>query len=256
MVRSLIPILVLLLASCAATGPVASEDLTQSIDPAAMQILKRATTQVGALRQFSVKTQITLEDVLESGHIADSDVSTEVTIKRPNMIRCSRRGDLIDQDFFYDGKNLTLYNPADRAYATVVAPKTIEGVIHYTVDTLGLTVPAADLIYKNAYPLLMQHVTHAELVGKAVIGGVTCDHLLFVCPEVDFQVWVADSGLRLPMKYVVTDTATPERLSITTVMSEWNVDPGVTDDLFAFRPPAGTQKIDFLPLTTTGGSNR
>ena len=109
----------------------------------------------------------------------------------------------------------------------------------------------------------MQDVTLAMVVGKAVIGGVKCDHVLFSRPGVDFQVWVADSGQPLPRKYVVTDTATPALLSITTVMSDWNVAPAVADARFAFVPPPGTKRIDvhapgqqrLRPLTPTGGSS-
>jgi hypothetical protein len=248
-------IVALVLASCSVPREDETIARAETVDPAATRILALMTGYMSGLKQFSVTTQITLEDVLESGHFADTDISTRVTIQRPNKIRAERRGDLIDQDFFYDGRTLTLYNPADRVYATVPAPKTVEETIHYAREKLELVVPASDLIYRNAYPLLMQEVTHAELVGKAVIGGVSCNHLLFVRPGVDFQVWVADRGDPLPYKYVVTDTGTPERLRITTVMSNWDVAPAVTNELFEFRPPAQAHAITFLPLVTTGGSS-
>jgi hypothetical protein len=117
-------------------------------------------------------------------------------------------------------------------------------------------IPAADLVYRNAFPLLMQDVTLAKVVGKAVIGGVKCDHLLFSRPGVDFQVWVDDSGPPLPYKYVVTDTTTPKLISITTVMSDWNVAPAVGDARFTFVPPQGVKAITFMPLETGSGSNR
>ncbi len=120
----------------------------------------------------------------------------------------------------------------------------------------GSSVPIADLVYRNAFPLLMQDVTFAAVVGKAVIGGVKCDHVLFSRPGVDFQVWVADSGQPLPRKYVVTDTGTPALLSVTTVMSDWNVAPAVADAQFTFVPPQGTKPITFMPLDTTSGSSR
>jgi len=94
----------------------------------------------------------------------------------------------------------------------------------------------------------MQEVTLAVVVGKAVIGGVKCDHLLFSRPGVDFQVWVADGGKPLPYKYVVTDTGTPMRLSITTVISDWNIKPSVADTRFTFVPPQGVKQIVFMPL--------
>ena len=99
---------------------------TPTVDPAATQILQKMTDYLGSMKQFSVHTQNTLEDVLESGHRVDLDVSASVIVSRPNRLRAERRGDLIDQIFYYDGKTLTLYNPADKVYATEPAPGTIE----------------------------------------------------------------------------------------------------------------------------------
>ena len=227
-----------------------------AVDPAATKILKRMTDYVGSLKQFSVHTQNTLEDLLDSGHRVDFDVSANVIISRPNKLRAERKGDLISQIFYYDGKTLTLYNPSDKVYATEPAPGTIEGTLDYARDSLGLTIPVADLVYRNAFPLLMQDVTFAKVVGKAVIGGVKCDHLLFSRPGVDFQVWVADAGKPLPYKYVVTDTGIPGRLSVTTVMSNWNVAPAVDDARFTFVPPQGVKTITFMPLETSSSTNR
>lgn len=93
-----------------------------AVDPAAAQILQRMTDYLGSLKQFSVHTQNTLEDLLDSGHRVDFDVSASVIVSRPNKLCAERRGDLIDQIFYYDGKALTLYNPADKVYATEPAP--------------------------------------------------------------------------------------------------------------------------------------
>jgi hypothetical protein len=221
---------------------------TEKVDPAATQILQKMTDYLGSLKQFSVHTQTTLEDLLESGHRVDFDISANVIISRPNKLHAERKGDLIDQVFYYDGKALTLHNPSDKVYATETAPGTIEELLDFARESLGITVPVADLVYRNAFPLLMQDVNFAKVVGKAVIGGVKCDHLVFSRPGVDFQVWVADGGQPLPIKYVVTDTGTPELLSVTTVMSNWNVDPTVADSRFTFEPPQGAKRIDFMPL--------
>ena len=156
--------------------------------------------------------------------------------------------------FYYDGKTLTLYNPSARVYGTEAAPATIEEMLHYASDSLGLIIPAADLVYHNAYSLLMQGVTSAVVVGKAVINGVTCDHLAFSRPDVDFQVWVADGEQPLPCKYVVTDRSTPALISISTVMSDWNVAPAAADASFAFAPPEGAMAISFMPLDTSSGT--
>jgi hypothetical protein len=219
-----------------------------TVDPAATQILRRMTDYLGSLKQFSVHTQNDIEDLLDSGHKVDYNVSASVTLSRPNKLRAERKGDLSNQVFYYDGKTLTLYNPSDKVYATDPAPETIEAMLTYAQEKLGLVVPVADLVYPNAYPLLMEGVTLAMVVDKAMIGGVKCDHLLFSRPGVDFQVWVAEGSKPLPYKYVVTDTGTPALLSVSTVMSQWNVAPEVADARFTFVPPKGVKKIIFMPL--------
>ena len=218
------------------------------VDPGAVQILQRMTDYLGSLQTFSVHTQNTLEDELDSGQRIDLDVSADVVVSRPNQLLAERKGDLIDQSFFYNGESLTLYNPSDKVYATESAPGTIEEVLDFARESLGLIVPVADLVYRNAYTLLMQDVTFAVIVGKAVIGGVKCNHLLFSRPGVDFQLWVADSGQPLPYKYVVTDTGVTARLSVTTVMSDWNAAPTVADAQFTFVPPKEAKLIQFMPF--------
>lgn len=99
--------------------------------------------------------------------------------------------------------------------------------------------------------MLTKDLTLAAVVGKAVIDGVECDHLLFSHPGADFQVWVEKGKRPLPRKYVVTDTDTPALLSVGVVLSEWNEAPAANDAQFAFVPPKGTSETRFVPYGTT-----
>ena len=227
-----------------------------AVDPAATEILQRMTDYLGSLQQFSVHTENDIEDLLDSEQRVDYGVSATVTVSRPNKLRAERKGDLVSQVFYYDGKTLTLYDPDANVYATEPAPETIEGMLGFARDSLGLIVPAADLVYPDAYPLLMEGVTSATVVGKSVVNGVKCDHLAFRRPGVDFQVWVAAEGKPLPCKYVVTDIGTPALLSVKTVMSDWATVSAVADDAtFTFAPPEGTSAITFMRLDASGASS-
>jgi hypothetical protein len=227
-----------------------------AVDPVAVQTLKKMADYLDGLKQFSGNGQIIVEEMLSSGHRVDYDLSVNVTVKRPNKMRVVRTGELMNQRFFYDGKTMMVYNPDQKVYATDKAPDTIEKVITFARETAGVLLPAADLIYRNAFPLMMQDVTLAVVVGKSVVGGVRCDHLLFSRPEVDFQVWVSEGKQPWPRKYVVTETGTPEKLAITAFLTNWNIAPAVDDALFKFVPPKGTQAISFTQMEKTGGSNR
>ncbi len=225
-----------------------------AVDPAATQILQRMTEYLDGLTQFSVHTQNVVEDLLESGQRIDTVVSATVTVSRPNRLLAERRGEQVDQVFYYDGASLILYNPSDKVYASEAAPGTIEETLAFARASLGLLVPAADMVYRNAYPLMMQNVTSAIVVGKTVIRGVRCDHLAFSRPDVDFQVWVSDGDQPLPYMYVVTDKSTPSLVSVSTLMSEWNVSPDIADERFSFVPPEGVSKIDFMPVDVNSGT--
>ena len=139
----------------AAGGAMARAE-SPAVDPAAVRILKSMTDYLGSLKQFSVNTQNSIEDLTDSGHRVDYDVSAVVTVSRPNKLKARREGDLIDQAFYYNGKTLTLYNASDKVYATEPAPGTIEGMLSFARSSLGLIIPAADLIYQNNFQLLMQ----------------------------------------------------------------------------------------------------
>jgi hypothetical protein len=226
-----------------------------AVDPAAVQTLKRMTDFLDGLQQFSLRSQNIIEDVHASGHRVDHDVTGNVTVKRPNKMRFVRTGAL-NQSFFYDGKTITLSNPAEKVYATKAAPDTIEKMVDLARESVGIVLPGADLVYRNAYPLLIKDLTLAAVVGKVVVDGVMCDHLLFSRPGVDFQVWVAEGKKPLPRKYVVTETAAPIQLSITTFFRDWNTAPAVNDAQFTFVPPKGATAISFMPLEKTSGSGR
>jgi len=246
--KTVVPLILLVVLTMSVTIFTETRAQTPAVDPAATEILKRMTNYLGSLKQFSVHTQNTLEDVLDSGHRIDLDVSASVTVSRPNKIRAERKGDLVDQVFYYNGTTLTLYNPSSNVYATEPASDTFEEMFIYLYDTLGFGTPISDLVYSDSFPLLMKDVIFAAVIGKSFINSVKCDHLLFSRPGVDFQVWVSEGSKPLPLKYVVTDTTIAGLMSVVTIMSDWNVAPAVDDDEFTFVAPKGVQKINFMPF--------
>ena len=108
-----------------------------NIDQKATERLKQMSDYLGDVKQFTVNTQNTLEDLLESGHRVDLDVFAKVIISRPNKIRAERRGDLVDQIFYYNGKTMTLFNPPQNVYSTEEAPDTFHGLFKFLYESLG-----------------------------------------------------------------------------------------------------------------------
>ena len=221
---------------------------TMAVDPAAVQSLKRMTDYLSGLQQFSVHSQNTLEHVTDAGQRIDEDISVSMTLSRPGKLQAKRLGELLNQSFYYDGKTLTLHNQNENVYASEQVPGTIEEMLDYARESLGLVLPASDLAYRNVHQIMMRDVTSATVIGKSVINGKTCEHLAFTRDDVDFQVWIETGDRPLPCKLVVTDKSTPELVSTTSVLSNWNVKPSIPQGAFKFVPVKGAMKVEFLPL--------
>jgi hypothetical protein len=217
------------------------------IDPAAQRLLKASTEFVAGQQRFSVDTRNSLDVVLKSGQKIEFNHTARQWVQRPNKLRAERTGDLVDQVFVYDGKTLTLHNPTAKAFAQVPVPATLEGMLDFARDRLDVVAPAGDLVYKDAYTILMDGVTEGFVVGKAVIEGVRCDHLAFRAPHVDWQIWIQEGAQPLPRRLLITTRDQPNAPQFSITMTRWNLNPQIGPRTFDFVAPAGATKVDFLP---------
>lgn len=226
----------------------AQAELSQpdSVAPAARQLLKTATDFLAAQPRFSLDTDSSLDVVLPSGQKIQFDHTVRVAVERPNRWRAERTGELVDQVAYYDGKSLTLYNPDGRYYASIAAPATLEEALDFAREKLDLVAPAGDLLYRNAYDILMKDVTAGIVVGKGRVDGVRCDHLAFRAPNIDWQIWIEDGGRPLVRKLVITSLDMLNAPQFTVITKNWNLSPQFDAGTFRFAPPEGTQKREFV----------
>jgi hypothetical protein len=236
--------------------PTYSQGQSAAIEPKADQLLRKMSDYLGGLKQFSVQTENTLEVVLRSGEKIQFDNPAEALIQRPNKLRADRKGDVVDQEFYYDGKTLTLYQKDHNYYATVEAPSTVDETIDFAREALDVYAPGGDLIYKNPYSILTEDVLSGFYVGMSVVRGIKCHHLAFRGNEVDWQIWIEDGDKPLPKKFIVTSKWMTGAPQFTVSIKSWNLSPKVTEDMFTFVPPKDAQKIDFIHLASGGAPQR
>jgi hypothetical protein len=90
-------------------------------------------------------------------------------------------------------------------------------------------------------------VVSADYVEKTTIMDVPCDHLAVRTGQgVDFQVWVAQGEQPLPRRIVITYISETGQPQFWADLSDWNLAPEISDALFAFTPPNGADRIQFL----------
>jgi hypothetical protein len=219
------------------------------IDPQAEKLLKRMSDYLASRQQFTLKAESTLEVVLTSGQKIQFDSPATLEVSRPNKLRAHRKGDIVNQEFFYDGKTLTLYNPRENLYATTAAPPTIDETLDFAREKLDIIAPAAELLYKNAAERMLKESSSGFVVGPSVVGGVKCTHLAFRGAEVDWQIWIEDGDKPLPRKFILTSKKVAGEPQFTVLIRSWDVAPKLTNQEFSFTPPKGAKKIEFLQLT-------
>lgn len=243
-----LPILILITAA----SPIVSRaqtDQSDVVDSDAIALLKRTTDYLSSLKQFRVDSNTSIEAVILNGQKLQFDHHVAITVKRPNKLRAERAGELISQTFFYDGKSLSVNLPEQKYYATSTAPPTLDAMLDFARDELGVIAPGSDLIYANAFARLSDKLTSAFIYGEAVISGVRCQHLAFRNPEVDWQIWIQEGDKPWPIKMVITSKRMAQSPQFTVVLTKWDAAPDVTDATFNFVPPTGSHKIDFIPKT-------
>ena len=219
------------------------------MDAQAEKLLRRMSDYLAARKQFTVQTENTLEVVLTSGQKLQFASPATASVWRPNKLRADRKGDILNQEFFYDGKNLTLFNPKENLYATTAAPPTIDEMLDFAREKLDVIAPGAEILYGNAADRMLKVTSSGFVVGPSVVGGVKSTHLAFRGAEVDWQIWIEEGGRPLPRKFVLTSKQVKGEPQFTVLVRSWDLAPKLTEQMFTFTPPKGAKKIEFLQLT-------
>src|SRR5277367_1884786 len=103
----------------------ASSTQASSIDPDAIDAVKKMAAYLHTLKSYQVIDSVTQDDVLEDGLIVQSNSKVDYLLARPNRMRIEVTADDQHRLYLYDGKNFTIWARLVNYYATVPAPPTI-----------------------------------------------------------------------------------------------------------------------------------
>ncbi len=170
--------------------------------------------------------------------------TSQVTLQRPDKLYVETRGDLFAQDFYYDGKTVTMYAPAEKLYATQDVPGTLDETLIEVFQKSGTYFSFADVIQSIPHDALAKDVTSAQVVGQSVVGGELTQHLAFASPTLEWEIWIGESD-NLPRLLSVTYIAEKGRPTCSVAFVNWQLNPAIPAERFTFTPPAGASRIDF-----------
>jgi hypothetical protein len=227
-------------------APPAQKAMTPSPDP--RQILQKMCEFLKSQQQFSYKAEVADDEVYYGGKKLQYEIDMETFVRRPDRLRVNAEGDLIDKQFFFDGKTITLFDKDLNVYGVLEVPPNIESALAKANKDFGVRVALTDLASPNLWELLNKRIKTSLYVGQSKIRGVLCHHLSFDGDKVQLQVWIEAGDQPLLRKVVLTHKQLPGSPQWTAYLSDWNFSPQLSDSLFAFTPPQGAQKIKFVPV--------
>lgn len=222
-----------------------------AMEPRAVKVMADTSVFLKTFNKVSMHTQGTVEKVFSNGQKLQFTNSGTVYLRRPDRMRVNLKGDLLDQEYYYNGKSITLYGKKVGYYASIdKVPNTVTAAFDYAADQFGLDAPFADFFARDLHKVVVEEATAATYLGLSTVRGIECHHLAFRQDDVDWQVWVETGKRPFPRKLVITETWVTGAPQFTVEIVKWDVATKLKDSLFNFVPPKKAKKIEFLPVMT------
>jgi hypothetical protein len=232
----------------AASANLAASTPAPVVAPAAGRLLKEAGAYIGSAAAFTFHADVTFDHVLPSGQKLQFSAAEEAVLQRPNRVYVEWNGDLGARQFWYDGKTVTLYNPATLFYANAIAPPDIDAMLSELVPELDFAPPLSDLLYRDPYKTLRGKIQYGFDLGQNDVNGRNCRTLAFVEKDIDWQIWIENGPQPTPCKLVITYKTQSSQPQFTAVFSDWDFAPRIDPAVFTPELPQGAQKIPFATV--------
>lgn len=241
-----------------ASGKTAARAIKPELEARAIDILRATSNRLAAAQSMSFTALVTYESPSRIGPALAYSTVSEVVMQRPDKLRVITPGDGPGSEFYYNGKTMTAFAPAENLVAVTAAPPTIDAALKAAFDGAAIYFPFTDLLVADPYKALADGLTLAFYIGQSkVIGGTTTDMVALVNDNVFVQVWIGSED-KLPRMLRAVYRNDPLRLRHQMELSNWKIDPVLAPDTFssskagaatpiAFAHPGGSAANGFKP---------
>ena len=229
--------------AAAETSP--APEATPSLEPKALEVLKAASSRLAAARTMRFNAVHFYESSSRHGHPLAFTTKSEVTLQRPDKLRVIMSADGPASEFYYDGKKMMAYAPAENLVAIADAPGTLDAALEQAYNSAAIYFPFADWIVTDPYKEMSEGMNLAYYIGQSkVVGGTTTDMVAYIDHGVFIQAWIGSED-KLPRLLHAVYLEDPERLRHTLILSDWHLDAAVPPDTFTSAKAASANPMPF-----------
>lgn len=241
-------LVVVIFSTLAIFTPVGAEDKPASSDSENPQLyFSRMADFISGARQFQISMKIGYDVVQESGQKVEFSERRRITIARPDRLRVEIAKSNGEKGLvLFDGKKITVYSQTHHVYAEVEKPGNIEDALVHLLRDLKMRMPLALMLSANFPEEMEKRLEDLAFVEVSATTDLPCVHLAGRTDQVDFQVWIPQTGNPLPKRMVIAYRDEEGQPKFWADFTDWNLSPSIPDRAFVFTPPAGTERIPFL----------
>lgn len=215
------------------------------LEPKAIEILKAASSRLAAARTMSFTAVVSYESPSRLGTPLIYTTKSEVILQRPDRLRIITPGDGPATEFYYDGKKMTAFSPAENLVAVADAPPTIDEALKAAYDNAAIYFPFTPMMAADPFKNVSNGLIMAFYIGQShVVGGTTTDMVAYANNNVFAQIWIGaeDKLPRMIRAVYRTDNA---HLRHQLEWSNWQLDLAIPADAFASTKAASANPIPF-----------
>ena len=209
------------------------------------QLLRQMSETLARAKNLSFKVNRKLDAALVEGRNIAENAQIEISVSRPGKFLAKSDSKDNVRQFFFDGKNLSIYDETMKLYASAPVAGTIDEAVAKIDEKYGFTPPLAEFILSDPYRALSPQIKSKAYKGKENIAGVECHHLTLGGEMVDSELWIGTDDL-LPRKLVATFKNREGSPQLQADFSSWNLAPALDDKVFAFVAPKDAEKIEMV----------
>lgn len=215
------------------------------LEPKAIEILKASCSRLAAARTMRFTAVVSYESPSLLGPPLVYTTQSEVTLQRPDKLRVITPGDGPASEFYYNGKTMTAFAPAENLVAVAEAPPTIDAALKAAFESAAIYFPFADVMVADPYKDLSEGMILAFYIGQSqIVGGTTTDMVAFANNDVFIQIWIgAEDKLPRRIRGVYRNDLAHLRHDLE--LSNWQLDVAVSEDAFA---SAGAGSANPMPF--------
>jgi hypothetical protein len=149
------------------------------------------------------------------------------------------------KELWYDGSTFTLFDLLHNVYGSIATAPHIDAALEQLSADYGIRIPLAPLFSADPYAKYAAGARSKRYFGLHDVEGIASHHFLFRGDHLDWQIWIEAGERPLPRKIVVTYKELDGSPQHSIVLTEWDLDAELDDELFVADVPDGSVKADF-----------